>query len=175
MVQGNRGRHGRIGLKLDERGLALVEFAIVLPLLILILAGLFEFGRLIQHRHAIVKSVGDATRYLAHISPESVQCPAGGGAGNIVNAEEMDRARNLVVYGSTAAIPPEIVSYLAPGDISVVVDCLDNSSGSYRGREELAVIRVLAQTEYQDFGWLDFIGLGPITFAVTHQQLHIGD
>jgi Flp pilus assembly protein TadG len=49
----------------DESGQALVEFAIVLPLLLLILFGIFDFGRIILDSFIINEAARDAARYAS--------------------------------------------------------------------------------------------------------------
>jgi Flp pilus assembly protein TadG len=74
---------------------ALVEFALVLPVLLLSSLVTTEFGRAIYQYNTIVKSVRDAARYL------SVQTPG----------THTAEARNLVVYGNIAGTG----NPLAPG------------------------------------------------------------
>lgn len=70
-----------------QRGVALVEFALILPLLLLLALLATEFGRALYQYNTLAKSVRDAARYL------SVQAPG----------TRIAEARNLVVYGSVAA------------------------------------------------------------------------
>ncbi len=70
-----------------QRGVALVEFALILPLLILLALIATEFGRALYQYNTLAKSVRDAARYL------SVQAPG----------TRIAEARNLVVYGSVTA------------------------------------------------------------------------
>jgi hypothetical protein len=72
--------------KTRQRGVAIVEFALILPLLLLLTMTVTEFGRALYQYDILAKSVRDAARYL------SVQTPG-------THAAE---ARNLVVYGNTA-------------------------------------------------------------------------
>jgi Flp pilus assembly protein TadG len=67
-------------------GVAIVEFALVLPFLFVLMAMTTELGRSIYEYGVLVKSVRDAARYL------SVQTPN----------THIDQARNLVVYGNPA-------------------------------------------------------------------------
>src|SRR3569833_2607684 len=69
-----------------QSGAALVELALILPLLLLMTFITTEFGRALYQYNIITKSVRDAVRYL------SAQPPGTG----------LDQARNLVVYGNTA-------------------------------------------------------------------------
>ena len=73
-------------MKTGQQGVAIVEFALILPLLLLLTFITTEFGRAIYQYNTITKSVRDAARYL------SVQTP-----GTNVSA-----AQNLVVYGNVA-------------------------------------------------------------------------
>jgi Flp pilus assembly protein TadG len=63
----------------DDRGVALVEFAIVLPVMLLLFAVIIESGRMLKSYQAANAGVRDATRYLARIVRPDV-CSAGGGA-----------------------------------------------------------------------------------------------
>jgi Flp pilus assembly protein TadG len=69
-----------------QRGVAIVEFALVLPLMLLLTFITTEFGRAIFQYNTLAKSVRDAGRYV------SIQTPGTG----------MTEARNLIVYGSVA-------------------------------------------------------------------------
>ncbi len=68
------------------RGVALVEFALVLPLLLLLSFITTEFGRALYEYITVVKSVRNAARFL------SVQTPG----------TQTTAARNMVVYGNAA-------------------------------------------------------------------------
>ncbi|GAB3463139.1 hypothetical protein GCM10027321_25490 [Massilia terrae] len=69
-----------------QRGTALVEFALIVPLILMITFTVVEFGRAVQHYNGVTKAVRDATRYLAMQRQNTHQT----------------EARNLVVYGNTA-------------------------------------------------------------------------
>jgi Flp pilus assembly protein TadG len=73
-------------MKRRQGGVALVEFALILPFLLLLSITAVELGRAIWQYDALTKSVRDAARYL------SLQTPG--------DATRMTRARNLVVYGN---------------------------------------------------------------------------
>ncbi|MFD0979746.1 TadE/TadG family type IV pilus assembly protein [Tropicimonas aquimaris] len=61
----------------SESGAQLVEFAILLPILLLIFAVIIEGGRLMWSYQATGAGVRDATRYLARVVPSDV-CSSGG-------------------------------------------------------------------------------------------------
>jgi Flp pilus assembly protein TadG len=87
-----------------QRGTAIVEFALMIPFLLLLTVITTEFGRALYQYNSIVKTVRDAARYL------SIQVP------NTKVAE----AKNLVVYGKTtpAAGDPPLARGLALANVT---------------------------------------------------------
>jgi Flp pilus assembly protein TadG len=63
----------------DERGQALVEFALILPILVLLLVGLFDFGRAIYAFNTINQAAREAARLaivdqtVAHVQAEGAK------------------------------------------------------------------------------------------------------
>ena len=85
-----------------QRGAAILEFALILPLLLVFTMATTEFGRAIYQYNSIVKSLRQAARYL------SVQTPG----------TKTVEAKNLVVFGNiagsgTALVPGLTVSQVA--------------------------------------------------------------
>lgn len=76
-------------MRKKQSGVALVEFALVLPLLLTLSLIVTEYGRALFQYNTLAKSVRDATRYLSTQSP---------GTKNI-------EARKLVVYGKSDNTP----------------------------------------------------------------------
>ncbi|MCB2114789.1 MAG: pilus assembly protein [Rhodobacteraceae bacterium] len=60
----------------EEEGAALVEFAMVLPMLLLIFAMIVESARVMIGFQSAIAGVRDATRYLARIAPMNI-CATG--------------------------------------------------------------------------------------------------
>jgi Flp pilus assembly protein TadG len=60
-----------------DDGVALVEFAVVLPMMILVFAVIIEGSRLMLAYQAAIAGVRDAARYLARVVPSDV-CATGG-------------------------------------------------------------------------------------------------
>ncbi len=84
-----------------QAGAALVELALIIPLLLLMTVITTEFGRAILHYNLITKSTRDAVRYL------SVQTPN----------THVDEARNLIVYGTTVATDQALVPGLTLANV----------------------------------------------------------
>lgn len=77
-------------MRTRQRGVALVEFAFVLPLLLVLSLISVELGRAVYRYNTTAKVVRDAVRYL------STQTPG-------THATE---ARNLILYGNVAGTEP---------------------------------------------------------------------
>lgn len=92
-------------MKHRQTGVALVEFALVLPLLLILSLMTAELGRGVYRYNCAAKVVRDAVRYL------SVQAP------NTHAAE----ARNLIVYGNVAGTGPLLDSALTVANVPAPV------------------------------------------------------
>lgn len=71
-----------------QRGVAIVEFALILPLLLLMIFTVTEFGRAVYEYNILTKSVRNGARYLSMEPPHNVLSIA--------------QARNLMVFGNSA-------------------------------------------------------------------------
>lgn len=73
-------------MKHKQTGTAIVEFALILPLLLILVFITTEFSRALYQYNTLAKSVRDAARYLSNQSPGT----------------KIAESKNLVVYGSLA-------------------------------------------------------------------------
>jgi hypothetical protein len=96
-----------------QRGIAIVEFVIVLPLVLFITLGVAEMGNAIRQYNALTQSVRDGARHLSNIAMK--------GSSRVVtiDANDVIEVSNLVVYGSTAAGTPRLPG-LTPGNVTVL-------------------------------------------------------
>ena len=103
-----------------QRGLAMVEFAIALPLLVLMLLGIAEFGRLLYQYNTLLQASRDAGRYAA------------GEAWNATLGKvELDstlqgRIKNVALYGAPSSTGTPVVAGLDADDVSVVAEGTDH-------------------------------------------------
>ncbi|MFT4706189.1 MAG: Flp pilus assembly protein TadG [Reinekea sp.] len=84
----------------SEDGVAVVEFVLSVPLMILVFAIVIEFSRLFLGYQATVSGVRDANRYLARVAPIDI-CIAGGSLSAydaiLKTMIEKDRSANSVL------------------------------------------------------------------------------
>lgn len=98
-----------------QRGLAAVEFAIVLPLMMLLMLATAELGRAFFQYNTLHKAVEDGARYLAsHAIP--------GSTGVIIFDPTVETTvRNLVAYGNPVGAEASLLVGLLPSDVILTV------------------------------------------------------
>lgn len=90
-----------------QRGVAMVEFTITLPLLLLLLFGIAEFGRLLFQYNSLLQANRDAVRYVAGKAWNPT-------LGTVELSDDLkNEAKNLAVYGLPVA--PSNGQPLVPG------------------------------------------------------------
>ncbi len=150
----------------DERGASLLEMTLLTPVLIMLAAGVFEFGRLLYQHGLIETGVRDASRYLSRFSNPAPR-----------EADAIDLAINGRIGGSTKR-----VSWWNTGDIiitySTVANPIDGATGerTYRGPDPIRVVRVTTTATYPGFGMLGVMGFGSgVTVGFYHEERVVGD
>jgi Flp pilus assembly protein TadG len=92
-----------------QQGAILIEFALVLTMLLVLMAGMFEIGRAFWYYEALTKATRDAARSFSVASKASIK------------SQGVKSAKDTVVNAATAAgLPNFNTSY-------VTVTCLDTS------------------------------------------------
>jgi Flp pilus assembly protein TadG len=115
--------------RISQKGVAAVEFAILLPLLLLIVFGITEFGRALYNYNTLVKATRDAARY-------AMMQQAGGGADVATKC--------LAVYGNKACSGDP----LAPGLATSMVSVCDRLSceGTHQSQGAAPVVNLVTVT-----------------------------
>jgi TadE-like protein len=90
----------------DEQGVQLVELALVLPIMLMLFAGIAEFGRYFYEYSTLAKGTRLGARYLASKSVTS-------------GTDWEGPAKNLVVYGNVGGTGDPILPGLAPENVDV--------------------------------------------------------
>lgn len=85
-------------LRKRQQGAAVVEFALLLTLLLMIVAGIIEFGRTFWYYDALTKATRDGARFLSNSRAESYP-PA-------IDDTLKEKAKAMVVQAATAARVP---------------------------------------------------------------------
>jgi len=156
-----------------RRGSSGVEFALIVPLLALMLFGTIEVGRAMHDYQLVEKGVRHATRYLSRMA---LTCPGGAFAASDENA-----AKNLALTG-TLSDPAGSGDYLLKywtdkNDITITPACIPNTEfqGVYDGFAEIPHVTVKAEVPINlQFGsWL--LGNMTVSVVVQHEEVVFGD
>jgi Flp pilus assembly protein TadG len=91
----------------DDRGVQLIELAIVLPIMLLLFAAVAEFGRYFYEYTTVAKGARAGARYLA------AKCATGSTTNWQANG------KNIVVYGNVAGTGSPILTGLDPVNVDV--------------------------------------------------------
>ncbi|MBE9477101.1 MAG: pilus assembly protein [Proteobacteria bacterium] len=105
----------------DCDGVVLVEFAILLPMLLLVFAIMIEGSRLMWSYQSTISAVRDATRYLARVAPVDI-CSSGGSVAGYSGDLMTIIAKNI---DGTTIFPTGIT-------VDAVVPTLTCTSGAFR-------------------------------------------
>ena len=144
-------RLARSFARLDRRGAAAAEMALVAPLLVTIMFGSLELGKYFWDEHLVTKAVRDGARFASRQSFATMPC--GGSATNEA------QIKNLVRFGKptvTAADKPRLHYWTSNSTITVEITCYENSGvdgarvydGIYSARPDVPVVKVTAAVPY---------------------------
>ena len=150
-------------LRRDRRGAAAIEFGLLVPLFMLFLLGVVEFGRVLAQSNAVTKGVRAGVALAVR-------------SNDPITAAQETSVINLVKYGNTAGTGSFLVdgwSDTVNSDVDVSV--VRNFSGG--GVTGLPVIRVVATVPYTPLapGLFSFAGLSTFNIVVDHEQAFIGN
>ncbi|MFK8067843.1 MAG: TadE family protein [Gammaproteobacteria bacterium] len=102
----------KIMLTKDQHGLAVIEFALVLPILVVLLLATAEFSRAFYQYNTLTKAIRDGARYLSDNSLN--------GAGVIeLNGSMTSTTKNLVVFGNSLGNGAPLLEDLSVNDITI--------------------------------------------------------
>jgi len=165
-------------------GVAIVEFAIILPLLIIILAGITELGRALYQQNTLYKSVSAGARYLARAADvlddncDPITGPTWTAA--------LATARNLVIYGEKTATASPLLPGLDSGDSAIAQivilprledDFPKTDLDGATVTEDICVISVNAEVNFQGiFGEIviPFSTIGTFKIRAETEERYIG-
>lgn len=147
-------------LRSADRGAALVECALILPVFLALVGGVYEFGFYLYQEQLITSGVRDAARYLSLIADPT-------------SSTGQMEAKNLAVTGSVDGGAPRVAGW-SPSDISIEVNSVDNSDSTYSGGATIQIVTVSTAFLDPSLGFLGLLGLAKPTISVSHQERFIG-
>ena len=159
----------------NYEGSALVEGAVLMPVLLVVLGGVYEFSWVFYKQKLIETGVRDAARYLSRVPtpPATSPCVATDSSGTLYKTY----AQNIAIYGSTSTSGfNQRVNGWATGDVSITCPTYNNSAGNFTG--ESTIYRVLVSTSGpssgSSLGFFGLLGLSPPNISASHEERYIG-
>ncbi|MGD8808329.1 MAG: TadE/TadG family type IV pilus assembly protein [Gammaproteobacteria bacterium] len=96
-----------------SRGVAMVEFTIVLPVILFMILGVTELSRVMIRYNALTKAVRDGARHASALALL-------GTTGTVMIDQALtDAVRNVVVYGNVAGTGTPVLEGLAAGQVTL--------------------------------------------------------
>ncbi|WP_245492551.1 TadE/TadG family type IV pilus assembly protein [Mesorhizobium sp. M4A.F.Ca.ET.090.04.2.1] len=156
----------------DSRGTALVEMAIIGPTMILLSAGVFEFGNLIHDKLLMEAGLSDAARFGARCNSQ-LYTDAGLAAINCA-----DIATNIAVFGNVAGTGSARISGWQKANVTVTIaasgscqDAVVAGVTKYRSTtSQVCIVRAAGTYAYAGVGMLSLVGVSPITLSGFHEE-----
>ena len=96
-----------------QKGIARVEFTIMIPVILLLLYSIAEIGRMQMMSNTLAKTVRDGARHLASNSQKGTT-----GVIDITNLVEL-QTKNLVVYGVPAVVGTPLLNGFSVDNVQV--------------------------------------------------------
>ena len=149
----------------DDEGSALIEGAIILPVLFILVFGVFEFSWLICQQHLISTGIRDAARYIARST--------------IPNDPTIKQdAKYLATTGAIDGNTPRVSGWTVD-DVDISYTFINNPTGdngltNFRGGAVIESVTVSTTFTVPSLGFFGILRLSPPTFTVSHQERVIG-
>jgi Flp pilus assembly protein TadG len=149
----------------NGEGSALIEGAILMPVLLVLVLGVFEFSWLINQQHLIATGIHDAARYVARsANPQDVTIQRG--------------AKNLATTGAIDGNTARVKGWTMR-DVNITYASVNNPVGAkgltpFRGGAVIQSVTVSTTFTVPALGFFGFLGLKPPALTVSHQERVIG-
>jgi Flp pilus assembly protein TadG len=145
----------------NSKGSALVEAAILVPVLLILVLGVFEFSWLIDQQHLISTGVHDAARYIAR-SAHPFDVTIQRDAKKLATTGTIDGTIGRVKGWTTQDVNIRYASTANPTDSKGLT--------SFRGDAVIQSVTVSTTFTVPALGFFDFLGLRPPGLTISHQE-----
>ena len=145
----------------NGEGSALIEGAVIMPLLLILVLGVFEFSWLIDQQHLISTGIHDAARYIAR-------------SANPNDLTIQKNAKNLATTGAIDGDTARVKGWTTR-DVTITYASVNNSVGTngltpFRGGAVIQSVTVSTTFSVPSLGFFGFLGLKPPALTVRHQE-----
>ncbi|PAP96215.1 pilus assembly protein TadE [Mesorhizobium wenxiniae] len=156
----------------EQRGTALVEMALIAPLMLILSAGVFEFGNMIHQKLLMEAGLSDAARFAARCNSQ-LYTKAGLAAINCA-----DIATNIAVFGNAAGTGNARIVGWQKANVTVTIaasgschDAVVAGVTQYRATTaQVCIVRAAGTLAYSGIGMLSLVRIGPMTLNSSHEE-----
>ena len=154
----------------DANGSALVEGAVLLPLLVILFLGVFEFSWFFYQQHVVSTGLRDGARFLARTRDACAAVPAW----SLAQADARNLATTGSIFGGPQRVkgwtPDMVTTRCAPVSNPIAADGLP----AYRGSGPVFVVTLSTRFSDRSLGFFSLLRLEPPAIAVSHSERVIG-
>lgn len=151
----------------NERGATMVEFAVILPLLLVMFFGIVELGRALLFKQRLEQAVEAGARYAARAfgALDVTVCTT-------LPAAVVDDTRQVVIYGQLTGGVNPVIPGLDSGTVNV-----EPTINVVTGVGDVCVIRVSATVQYQGiFGAkIPMLGFDQPILGAASEERYVGE
>lgn len=142
-----------------EQGTAVIEFALALPVMLLMASGFIEIGRAYIQADTVSKSLRAAAEFAAR-NDVPLSAAAWASTENLVRTGTVDGSGALLVPGFAKT----------GASVTLTLGSHDPGTGA------VPIIRLTARVPYDPIltGLMTFVGLGDTTIEASHEQAYLG-
>ena len=157
----------------DQEGSALVEGAVLVPVLFALILGVLEFSYYFYQQHLVSTGVRDAARYLARVVDPT-------------DPAAQTTAQNLAATGSPNGGSARRTKGFDPSEVTFIFTLVPNAPVGtppirpYRRSSDpdlpdsLRIVNVTGSFTWAPLGMWGFFGFGTKSVTVTHSERWIG-
>lgn len=160
---------------MNERGVAMVEFAVILPLLLMIFLGIAELGRALLFYQRLTQAAETGARYAARAfgAVDATDCSAQANWASV----RLD-TENVVIYGQVAGGGQPVVPGLDSADSALADVEISLVSRVVTGVGDVCVVQVTALVKYKGIFGAQFIpvlGIEQPTLRARSEERYVGE
>lgn len=155
----------------EEEGVALVEFALLLPVMLLAFFTIVEFTRVFFSYQGAIVGVRDAARYMARTAAEDICVGKGGGYSETYAAQTSASGYNfyaIVLKNMDTEVPGLLPANVALDSVQAGYRCEENTTLPYR--QDLVPMAVMNATFTITLPLIGILELNgqPVINPITH-------
>ena len=161
----------------DRRGTVLVEMSLVVPLVLFLSAGVFEFGNLIHDKLLMEAGLSDGARFAARCNSQ-LYTDAG-----LTAIDCASLATNIAVFGNIAGTAPARITGWTKAGVTITIadpttckNAVDPNTGTVLYLSTTSQVCIVTATGTYAYSNLDSVGLlslfniTTVTLSSSHQE-----